>query len=231
MGIKTYRPTSAGRRHGSVLDFKEITRRDPERSLLQPVRKSGGRNNVGRITARHRGGGNRRHYRLIDFKRDKDGIPGKIQSVEYDPNRSANIALVAYKDGEKRYILAPLELKVGQTILSGQGADPLPGNTLKLGQIPTGLMIHAIEMRAGRGAQICRTAGSYAQLQAREGEYCIVMMPSGELRKLHVECRATIGRMGNLMGALKVEHPGTQNQRFDYDEFNEQFKQQFGYSL
>src|SRR5262247_567145 len=136
MGIKTYRPTSAGRRHGSVLDYQEITRRKPERSLLETVRKSGGRNNVGRITARHRGGGNKRHYRRIDFRRDKDGIPGKVQSVEYDPNRSANIALIAYKDGEKRYILAPLELKVGQTILSGAGADPLPGNTLKLATIP-----------------------------------------------------------------------------------------------
>src|SRR5262245_9973380 len=197
MAIKTYRPTSAGRRHGSVLDFQEITRRKPERSLLQPVRKSGGRNNVGRITARHRGGGNKRHYRLIDFRRDKDGIPGKVQSIEYDPNRSANIALVAYKDGEKRYIIAPLELKVGQPLLAGTGADPLPGNALKLGQIPTGLMIHNVELRPGRGGQICRSAGSYAQLQAREGDYCVVMMPSGELRKVHVECKATIGRLGN----------------------------------
>jgi large subunit ribosomal protein L2 len=197
MGIKKYRPTSAGRRHGSVLDFQEITAKKPERSLLEPIRKSGGRNNKGRITARHRGGGNRRHYRIIDFKRDKDGIPGKIATIEYDPNRSARIALVHYRDGEKRYILAPLEVTVGQQILSGGQADPTPGNSMQLAQVPVGLMIHNIELRPGRGGQMCRTAGSYAQLQAREGDYAVVMLPSGELRKVHVDCRATIGRLGN----------------------------------
>ncbi len=197
MGIKFYRPTSAGRRHGSVLDYQEITTKEPERSLLRPMRKKGGRNNHGRITARHRGGGNKRRYRLIDFRRDKDGIPGKVATIEYDPNRSSRIALVHYVDGEKRYILAPLELAVGQKILSGSGADPLPGNALDLGQIPVGLMIHNIELQPGRGGQICRTAGSYAQLQAREGDYAAIMLPSGELRQIHVNCRATIGRLGN----------------------------------
>ena len=197
MGIKTYRPTSAGRRHGSVLDYQEITTREPERSLLRPMRKKGGRNNMGRITARHRGGGNKRRYRLIDFRRDKEGIPGRVKTIEYDPNRSSRIALVHYADGEKRYILAPLDLAVGQSILSGTGADPLPGNSMKLGQIPVGLMIHNIELQPGRGGQICRTAGTYAQLQAREGDHAILMLPSGELRKVHVNCRATIGRLGN----------------------------------
>ena len=197
MGIKSYRPTSAGRRHGSVLDYQEITTTEPERSLLRPMRKKGGRNNVGRITARHRGGGNKRRYRLIDFRRDKEGIPGRVKTIEYDPNRSSRIALVHYADGEKRYILAPLELVVGQSILSGTGADPLPGNSMKLAQIPVGLMIHNVELQPGRGGQICRTAGSYVQLQAREGDHAILMLPSGELRKVHVSCRATIGRLGN----------------------------------
>jgi large subunit ribosomal protein L2 len=197
MGIKTYRPTSAGRRHGSVLDYQEITTRKPERSLLRPMRKTGGRNNHGHITARHRGGGNKRRYRLIDFRRDKEGIPGRVKTIEYDPNRSARIALVHYADGEKRYILAPLELAVGQTILSGTGADPLPGNAMRLAQIPVGLMIHNIELQPGRGGQICRTAGSYAQLQAREGDHAVLLLPSGELRQIHVNCRATIGRLGN----------------------------------
>ncbi len=197
MGLISYRPTSAGRRHGTVLDFTEITARKPERSLLRPLRKSGGRNNVGRITSRRRGGGNKRRYRLIDFKRDKEGVPGKVRSIEYDPNRSANIALVAYADGEKRYIIAPLGLEVGQSILSGAKADALPGNAMRLADVPVGLMIHNLELHPGKGAQLCRSAGSYAQLQAREGEYAIVMLPSGELRKVHVQCRATIGRIGN----------------------------------
>jgi large subunit ribosomal protein L2 len=197
MGLKTYKPTSPGRRDGSVLDFAEITATKPEKSLLRPLKKTGGRNNVGRITVRRRGGGHKRRYRVIDFKRNKDGIPAKVKTIEYDPNRSANIALLWYADGEKRYIVAPLGLEVGQTLLSGPGADPLPGNSMKLADIPVGLMVHNIELHAGRGAQICRSAGSYAQLQAREGNYAVVLLPSGELRRIHVQCRATIGRVGN----------------------------------
>ena len=197
MALNTYRPTSAGRRHGSVLAFSEITSGEPERSLLRPLRKTGGRNNVGRITARHRGGGNKRRYRLIDFKRDKDGVAGKVHSIQYDPNRSANIALVVYADGEKRYIIAPLGLEVGQAVLSGERVDALPGNSMKLSEVPVGLMIHNIEVHPGKGGQLCRSAGSYAQLQAREGDHAIVLLPSGELRKVHVLCRATIGRIGN----------------------------------
>ncbi len=197
MGLTTYRPTSAGRRHGSVLEFTEITAKKPERTLLRPLRKTGGRNNVGRITCRHRGGGNKRRYRLIDFKREKEGVPGKVDSIQYDPNRSANIALVVYADGEKRYIIAPLGLEVGQTVLSGERVDALPGNAMRLADIPVGLMIHNIELHSGKGGQLCRSAGSYAQLQAREGQHAIVMLPSGELRKIHVQCRATIGRIGN----------------------------------
>jgi large subunit ribosomal protein L2 len=198
MGIKTYKPTSAGRRGGSVLDFTEITSRTPEKSLLEPMRKKGGRNNHGHQTSRHRGGGNRRRYRVIDFKRDKDGVPGKVVSIEYDPNRSANIALVVYADGEKRYILAPLDLAVGQTVMSGPQAEPAVGNCLPLGSIPVGLTIHAIELREGRGAQMCRSAGNAAQLTARDGEYAAVLLSSGELRLVHLRCRATIGRVGNL---------------------------------
>jgi len=197
MGIKTYRPTSAGRRHGSVLDFSEITASKPEKSLLRPLRKTGGRNNHGHITARRRGGGHKRMYRMIDFRRDKEGVPGKVNSVEYDPNRSANIALIHYADGEKRYILAPLGMEVGQTVLAGRQADPIPGNSMTLADIPIGLMIHNIELHPGRGGQMCRSAGSYAQLQAREGNYAVVHLPSGELRRVHIKCRATIGRVGN----------------------------------
>jgi len=198
MGIKTYKPTSAGRRAGSVLDYTEITSTTPEKSLLRPLRKKGGRNNHGHQTTRHRGGGNKRRYRVIDFKRDKDGVPGRVASIEYDPNRSANIALVVYADGDKRYILAPQGLSVGQTVMSGAGAEPAAGNCLPLGSIPVGLTIHAIELREGRGAQMCRTAGNAAQLSAREGEYAAVLLSSGELRQIHVRCRATIGRVGNL---------------------------------
>lgn len=198
MGIKTYKPTSAGRRAGSVLDYTEITSTTPEKSLLRPLRKKGGRNNHGHQTTRHRGGGNKRRYRVIDFKRDKDGVPGRVASIEYDPNRSANIALVVYADGDKRYILAPQGLAVGQTVMSGAGAEPSSGNCLPLGSIPVGLTIHAIELREGRGAQMCRTAGNAAQLSAREGDYAAVLLSSGELRQIHVRCRATIGRVGNL---------------------------------
>ncbi len=197
MPVKTYKPTSPGRRHGSVLDYSGLTKTKPEKSLLRPLRKTGGRNNRGRITCRHRGGGHKRQYRVIDFRRSKDGVPGVVKTLEYDPNRSANIALVWYADGEKRYILAPLGLEVGQSIVNGSGADPLPGNAMTLADIPVGLMIHNIELHPGKGGQICRSAGSYAQLQAREGSHAVIQLPSGELRRIHVRCRATIGRVGN----------------------------------
>ena len=197
MAIKTYKPTSPGRRHGSVLDYSELSAVKPEKGLLRPLKKSGGRNNVGRITCRHRGGGHKRRYRLIDFKRDKDGVPATVKTLEYDPNRSANIALLHYADGDKRYIIAPLGLKVGQQIMSGPDAEPLTGNAMKLEDIPLGLQLHNIELQPGRGGQVCRSAGSYAQLTAREGKYAVIVMPSGELRRVHVSCRATIGRVGN----------------------------------
>ncbi len=198
MGIKSYSPTSAGRRHGNVLDFAEITRRTPEKSLLEPLPKTGGRNNHGHMTSRRRGGGHKRMYRVIDFRRNKDGVPATVKTIEYDPNRSANIALLVYADGDKRYILAPLGLAVGQKVQSGPGSDPTPGNAMKLLDIPVGLTIHNIEINAGRGGQICRSAGCAAQLTAREGDYAVVQMPSGELRRIHVQCRATIGRLGNM---------------------------------
>ncbi len=197
MGIRKYKPTSPGRRHGSVLDFAEITRSKPEKSLLRPLKKSGGRNNLGRITVRFRGGGAKRRYRLIDFKRNKDGVPAKVFSIEYDPNRSVFIALLHYADGEKRYILCPLGLEVGQTILSGEKAEPLPGNSMQLAHIPVGVQIHNVELMPGRGGQLVRSAGCTAQLQAREGKYAVVLLPSGELRRIHVTCRASIGRLGN----------------------------------
>ena len=197
MGIRKYKPTSPGRRHGSVLDFSEITHVGPEKSLLRPLKKTGGRNNTGRITSRSRGGGNKRRYRLIDFKRNKTGVPATVKTIEYDPNRSANIALLFYADGEKRYIVAPLGLKVGQTIMSGPTAEPLTGNALPLANIPVGITIHNIELHAGRGGQICRSAGSSAQLAAREGTYATVELPSGEVRRIHISCMATIGSVGN----------------------------------
>ena len=197
MGIKTYKPTSPGRRHGSVLDFSELTKKKPEKRLLAPLKKTGGRNNTGRITSRRRGGGHKRMYRIIDFKRQKDGVPGVVKALEYDPNRSANIALIWYADGDKRYVIAPLGLEVGQEIHSGKGTDPVPGTAMDLADIPVGLMIHNIELHPGKGGQLCRSAGSYAQLQAREGNYAVVQLPSGELRRIHVRCRATIGRVGN----------------------------------
>jgi large subunit ribosomal protein L2 len=197
MAIKSYAPTSAGRRFGTVLDYAEITKTTPEKSLISGKRRTGGRNNHGHLTRRHRAGGNKRQYRLIDFKRDKDGVPAKVHSIEYDPNRSARIALLHYADGEKRYIVAPLGLEVGRTLMSGAGAEPNIGNSMRLADIPVGLEIHNIELRPKRGAQLCRSAGSVAQLSAREGDYAIVMLSSGELRKINVECRATIGRIGN----------------------------------
>ncbi|MEE8468745.1 MAG: 50S ribosomal protein L2 [Planctomycetota bacterium] len=197
MGIRKYKPTSPGRRHGSVLEYTEITCTKPEKSLLRPLKKTGGRNNMGRITARHRGGGNKRRYRLIDFKRDKDGVPARVATIEYDPNRSCFIALLHYADGEKRYILAPIGVEVGQAINSGTGSEPNPGNAMQLADIPLGVQIHNIELSPGRGGQLCRSAGTAAQLTAREGKYAIILLPSRELRRVHITCRATIGRVGN----------------------------------
>jgi len=197
MGIKKYKPTSAGRRHGSVLDFSDLSKVKPEKSLLRPLKKTGGRNNHGRITSRRRGGGHKRRYRVIDFKRRKLDVPARVATIEYDPNRSANIALLHYADGAKAYILAPLGMKVGDTVMSGAKAEPQAGNAMRLADIPIGLQIHNVELTAGRGGQLCRTAGSYAQLMAREGNYAVVLLPSGELRRIHVKCMATIGRVGN----------------------------------
>lgn len=197
MGIKKYKPTSAGRRHGSVLDFSGLSKVKPEKSLLRPLKKTGGRNNHGRITCRRRGGGHKRRYRVIDFKRRKLGVPARVATIEYDPNRSANIALLHYADGEKAYIIAPLGMSVGDTVMSGPDAEPNAGNAMCLADIPIGLQIHNVELLAGRGGQICRTAGSYAQLMAREGKYAAVLLPSGELRRIHINCMATIGRIGN----------------------------------
>ncbi|MEZ6005313.1 MAG: 50S ribosomal protein L2 [Planctomycetota bacterium] len=197
MGIRKYKPTSAGRRHGNVLDYIEITKTTPEKSLLEPLKKTGGRNNHGHITSRRRGGGHKRMYRVIDFKRSKDGVPAKVHSVEYDPNRTCFIALLHYADGAKSYILAPIGLEVGQTLVSGPTAEPNPGNSMKLADIPVGVQIHNIELMPGKGGQLCRSAGCSAQLQAREGKYAVILLPSGELRRVHVECRASIGRLGN----------------------------------
>ncbi|MDH7577522.1 MAG: 50S ribosomal protein L2 [Bacillota bacterium] len=198
MAIKKFKPTSPGRRQMSVVAFEELSDVKPERSLVEPVRKKAGRNNQGRITVRHRGGGHKRFYRIIDFKRDKDGIPARVATLEYDPNRSANIALLHYVDGEKRYILAPLGLKVGDTVISGREADIKPGNALPLKNIPVGTMIHNIEMKPGRGAQLVRSAGGVAQLMAKEGSYAHIRMPSGEVRLIHIDCKATVGQVGNV---------------------------------
>ena len=196
--LKYYKPTSPGRRFASVVDFSELTRKEPEKALLEPLPKSGGRNNAGNYTARHRGGGAKRLYRIIDFKRGKDGIPASVAAIEYDPNRSARIALLHYKDGEKRYILAPEGLKVGDTVVSGEQVEPKVGNTMSLKNIPLGMQIHNVELQIGRGAQMVRSAGSVATLLAREGGYAHVVLPSGEIRKVHENCRATIGQLGNL---------------------------------
>ncbi|MFQ5730633.1 MAG: 50S ribosomal protein L2 [Planctomycetaceae bacterium] len=199
MGIRHYKPTSAGRRGGSVSDFAEITdrKKKPEKSLLRRAKKKGGRNNQGKITARHRGGGHKRLYRLIDFKRDKDSVPAKVAYIEYDPNRSARIALLHYKDGEKRYILAPDGLKAGDTIVSGPQVEPNVGNCMPLSRSPPGTQIHNIEMRPGRGGQLCRSAGVAAVINAREGKWAQITLPSGEVRRLPSACRATIGEIGN----------------------------------
>ncbi len=197
MAIKIYKPTSPGRRGMSVSTFEEVTRSRPERSLVVGLRKRAGRNNEGRVTVRHRGGGNKRLYRVIDFKRNKIGIPGRVASIEYDPNRSARIALVVYADGEKRYILAPLDLKVGAQLLAGPTAEMRVGNALPLRNIPLGTMIHNIEMYPGRGGQMVRSAGAAAQVMAKEGAYVTVRLPSGEMRRVLTECMATIGQVGN----------------------------------
>jgi len=199
MGIRSYKPTSPGRRFVTTSDFEEITKAEPEKSLLEPIHKTGGRNNKGRKTSRHRGGGHKRRYRRIDFKRRKDGVPAKVAAIEYDPNRSARIALLHYADGEKRYILAPARLKVGDTVMSGSDADIKPGNSLPLRDIPTGTVVHNVELQMGRGGQMCRSAGTGAQLMAKEGDYATVRLPSSEMRMVHMDCRATIGQVGNVM--------------------------------
>ncbi|CAM3883718.1 50S ribosomal protein L2 [Alicyclobacillus pomorum] len=198
MGIKKYRPTSPGRRFMSVSTFEEITTDKPEKSLLAPLSKRAGRNNQGKITVRHHGGGHKRQYRIIDFKRNKDGIPARVATIEYDPNRSARIALLVYADGEKRYILAPHNLKVGDTVVSGPGVDIRTGNALPLSDIPVGTTIHNIELRPGKGGQLARAAGAYAQLMAKEGDYANIRLASGEMRLVRLECRATVGQVGNL---------------------------------
>ncbi|MCH2100685.1 MAG: 50S ribosomal protein L2 [Planctomycetes bacterium] len=197
MGIKYYKPTSPGRRGGSVLDRAELTRQKPEKSLLAPLKKSGGRNNHGTVTARHRGGGAKRRYRIIDFKRNKDGVPAKVAHIEYDPNRTAYIALLHYAAGEKRYILWPKGLKQGALISSGEGAEPKPGCAMELRHIPLGMEVHNVELRQGQGGKMVRSAGASARLAAREGDYALLALPSGELRRVHVRCRATIGEVGN----------------------------------
>ena len=197
MAIKMYKPTSPGRRGMSVSTFEEITRTTPERSLLRPLRERAGRNNQGRVTVRHQGGGHKRMYRVIDFKRDKHGIPARVDSIEYDPNRSARIALLVYADGEKRYIIAPLGLKVGTKLMSGPEAEVRVGNTLYLKNVPLGTVVHNVELQPGRGGQMARSAGTGAQLMAKEGDYAQLRLPSGEVRKVPLNCLATVGQVGN----------------------------------
>lgn len=197
MAIKSYKPTTASRRQMTVTDYSGLSKVAPEKSLLQPLKKNSGRNSYGRITVRHRGGGNRRKYRVIDFKRDKVGMNATVLTLEYDPNRSAHIALVQYEDGEKRYIVAPNELKVGDVIRSGADADIKPGNALPMVNIPVGTFIHNVELYPGKGAQLVRAAGNMAQLMAKEGKYALVRLPSGELRNVPVQCMATVGQVGN----------------------------------
>ena len=198
MPLKQYRPTSPGRRSMTSSSFEEITKSKPEKSLLAPLKKKGGRSNQGKVTVRHRGGGAKRRLRIIDFKRDKLGVPGRVAAIEYDPNRSARIALIFYADGEKRYILAPNNLNVDDVIKSGEDAELKPGNALPLKSIPTGTMIHNIEMQPGKGGQLVRSAGAAAQLMAKEGEYALIRMPSSEVRRIRSNCLATIGQVGNL---------------------------------
>jgi len=198
MAVKKYKPTTPGQRGMTGYTFEEITKDKPERSLLVPLRKSGGRNMYGRITVRHRGGGHRRHIRIVDFKRDKRDIPARVAAIEYDPNRTARLALLHYADGEKRYILAPVDLRVGDTVMAGTSAEIRPGNSLPISNIPVGTMVHNLELKPGRGGQLVRAAGGAAQLLAKEGDYAQVRMPSGEVRLIRQVCYATIGQVGNL---------------------------------
>ncbi len=198
MALISRKPTSAGRRFQTAPDFAEITRSEPEKSLVRPLKKSGGRNSYGRVTSRHRGGGHKRRYRLIDFKRNKLEVPAKVATIEYDPNRTTRIALLHYVDGEKRYILAPLELRVGDMVVSSPDADIKPGNTLPLSNIPTGTLVHNVELKPGKGGQMARAAGSAAQLMAKEGKQAHLKLPSGEVRMVPVDCRATIGQLSNV---------------------------------
>ena len=197
MGIRKYKPTSPGRRFMSVSTFEEITKTEPERSLTEPLKKKGGRNNNGRITTRHQGGGHKRQYRIIDFKRVKDGVPAKVAAIEYDPNRSARIALLHYADGAKAYIIAPARLQVGATVESGPKADIKPGNALPLENIPTGTLVHNVELKPGQGAKMARSAGAGIQLVAKDAGYAVLRVPSGEMRRVPLTCRATVGQVGN----------------------------------
>ena len=203
MPIRKHKPTSPGRRNSQAPDLSEITRAKPHKPLLKPKKRSSGRNSRGVITARHRGGGHKRHYRLIDFKRRKDDVPARVESIEYDPNRSARIALVCYRDGERRYILAPRGLKVGMTVVSGAQVEARVGNCMPLAAIPLGLVVHNVEMTPGRGGQMARSAGAGIRLTARDGDYAQLVMPSGEIRRVHVKCRATIGQLGNVEHNLR----------------------------
>ncbi len=202
MGVKKLKPTSPGRRFQTVSDFETITKSTPEKSLLAPKTRSSGRNSYGRITSRHRGGGHKRRYRIIDFRRNKDGIPAKVASVEYDPNRNARIALLHYVDGEKRYILAPLGIAVGDRLESGSGAEIRPGNALPLRNIPTGTVIHGVELRPGGGAKMARSAGAAVQLMSKENNVALLRLPSGEMRQVELDCRATVGQVGNTEAEL-----------------------------
>src|SRR5689334_16444153 len=203
MAVRKFKPTSAGRRFMTVSDFQEVTRDEPEKSLLRPLHKTGGRNVNGRITTRHRGGGHKRRYRLIDFKRTKDGVPARVHSIEYDPNRSARIALLHYQDGEKRYILAPVRLRVGQTVESGTAVDIRPGNAMPLRSMPTGTTVHNIELRPGQGGKMARSAGSSAQLVAKEGGKALLRLPSGEMRRVPEQGRVAVGQLGNVTHATE----------------------------
>ncbi len=198
MAIKKFRPTTPSRRQMTILSFDQLTKKEPEKSLTAPLKKTAGRNALGRMTVRHRGGGHKRLYRLVDFKRTKESVPAKVAAIEYDPNRSANIALLHYADGKKAYIIAPLNLKVGDIVEAGPGADIKPGNSLQLRDIPVGSLIHNIELKPGKGGQLVRSAGTVAQLMAKEGNYAHVRLPSSEVRLIHLSCRATIGQVGNL---------------------------------
>ncbi len=198
MGIKAYKPTSPGRRNATGYSFDEITKKEPEKSLLAPKKRTGGRNNQGKITVRHRGGGAKRRLRIIDFKRDKWGVPGKVVAIEYDPNRTARIALVQYADGDKRYILCPLGLQVGDKVMAGPGAEIRPGNALPLREIPVGTLVHNVELHKGKGGQMVRSAGAAAQILAREEKYVLLRLPSGEVRRVLGDCMATVGQVGNV---------------------------------